>query len=146
MEQDDSDQSPAFNMALHVAPTVAIHFAPTPVLWPASVAHIILKVQQQATVNVMADEQNNEEPNPYTVQPDLGFEVYRNARDQIAIKQEGIFGDDDQYVYVSPERVNKLIQFLAAVRDEILTDRADAASEANDIRELQPGYRPGMDP
>ena len=63
----------------------------------------------------------------YYLPPDYGIEVYRTEQDMVGIRQENALGDDDDVVVVSLERVDRLIAMLRAVKDEVLTDRADAA-------------------
>lgn len=58
---------------------------------------------------------------------EYAIEVYRTEKDFVAIRQENVLGDEDDVVLLSPERVDRLILMLRAVKDEILTDRADAA-------------------
>jgi hypothetical protein len=72
-----------------------------------------------------------EPENPYTLPDDPGLEVYQNQSGTISIKQEDSLGNEPAIVLVTPERVDRLIGFLRAVKDEILTQRADAAAEEN---------------
>jgi len=66
--------------------------------------------------------------NPYTLPPDYGLEVFQNEWGTITIKQEDALGNEPALVIVSPERVDQLIRFLSAVKEEIMTQRADAAA------------------
>lgn len=63
----------------------------------------------------------------YVLPTDYGIEVYRTVGDLVAMRQAGQFQDDEALILLSPERVEHLIRFLRAVKDDILTDRADAA-------------------
>lgn len=74
----------------------------------------------------MADESKSE--NPYTLPPDYGLEVFQNQWGTISIKQEDAYGNEPSVIIVSPERVDYLIRFLQAVKEEIMTERADAAA------------------
>ncbi|MBW3569562.1 MAG: hypothetical protein KY467_00525 [Gemmatimonadetes bacterium] len=69
----------------------------------------------------------SDEDRKYYLPPEFGTEVYRTEKDLVAIRQEDLLGNDDAVVLISPERVDRLILMLRAVKDEILTDRADAA-------------------
>ena len=42
----------------------------------------------------------------------LGIAVYRNSRDDVAIRQQDEYGDGDHFVYVSKDNVPKLVQAL----------------------------------
>ena len=57
----------------------------------------------------------------------------RAEGEMIAIRQEDSLGNDVGCILVSPERIDRLIQMLSAVKDAILTQRADA-SEAQSVR------------
>lgn len=76
-----------------------------------------------------ADREANEgdEDRKYVLPTDYGIEVYRTVKDLVAIRQDGQFQDDEALILVSPERVEHLIRYLRAVKDDIMTDRADAA-------------------
>jgi hypothetical protein len=63
----------------------------------------------------------------YYLPPEYAVEVYRTETDMIGLRQEDSFGDEADVIIISAERVDRLILFLRAVKDEILTDRADAA-------------------
>lgn len=65
----------------------------------------------------------------YKLQQDAGFEVHATKEGSIDIVQQSTFGDDDSLISVSVERVDYLIRFLQAARDEIMTARADAAAQ-----------------
>ncbi|HEY4320115.1 MAG TPA: hypothetical protein VGM77_02965 [Gemmatimonadales bacterium] len=67
----------------------------------------------------------------FSLPTDWGIEVYRTQSDLVGIKHEGQFGDDEAVIAVSPERIEALISFLRAIKDEILTDRADRAEARN---------------
>lgn len=88
----------------------------------------------------MADEEQEDESS-YKLPSDPGIEVYQNKNGHIVIMQESLYGDDDQYVQFSPERAEKVIEYIRAVKEEIMTDRADEASARNERR-----YVPGIDP
>ena len=66
--------------------------------------------------------------NPYKWDTEYGIEVYRTDSNMIVIKQEDPVAED-ALVMISPDRVDRLVGFLRAVREEILTDQADAAEE-----------------
>lgn len=71
-----------------------------------------------------------DEPNPHSLPTEWGFEVYRTESDRVAIRQDaggGPYDDEEPVVVIAPERVDALIGFLRAVKDQILTDRADDA-------------------
>lgn len=65
----------------------------------------------------------------YKLPVDYGFEVHATKEGSIDIVQESTFGDNDSVICVSVERVEYLIRFLQAARDEIMTARADAAAQ-----------------
>ena len=67
-----------------------------------------------------------EEPR-HVLPSEPGIEVYPTVQDMIALRQHGRFGDDPNIIVVSPERLDRLIALLRAVKDEILTARADDA-------------------
>jgi hypothetical protein len=84
----------------------------------------------------MADEQNSawigqpaaEEDGTFSLPADYGLEVYQNTQGMIVIKQPDPMGED-AIVVVSPERADYLVQFIQAVKDRILTERADRAAQ-----------------
>lgn len=63
--------------------------------------------------------------------------VYRTQVDFIGIKQSSMH-QDEQIIVVPPEVLGRLIELLRRVKDEILTDKADEASErsGNDVPPL----------
>ena len=77
---------------------------------------------------------DNQDEEKYILPAEYATEVYRTETDLIAIRQEDTLGNDDSVVIISPERVDRLIQLLKNVKEQILTDRADAA-EARARRE-----------
>jgi hypothetical protein len=79
---------------------------------------------------------------PYELPSDPGIKVYANPNRQIVIRQEGyIYDDNDPFIYFPVERADKVIEYIRAVKEEILTARADEAAAKNDQR-----YVPGIDP
>ena len=63
----------------------------------------------------------------YRLPAEYATEVSRTEGDMIAIRQEDPLGNDAGCILVSPERVDRFIQMLQAVKEDILTERADAA-------------------
>src|SRR4051812_1333186 len=73
----------------------------------------------------MADQEQDERE--YVVPTEEGFAVFRTESDLVGIRQRPE-GYEEQVVVVTPEKVGKLIQFLISMKDDILTERADAAA------------------
>jgi hypothetical protein len=63
----------------------------------------------------------------YRLPAEYATDVFRAEGEMIGIRQEDGVGNDTGTILVSPERVERLIQMLQAVKDEIMTERADAA-------------------
>jgi hypothetical protein len=60
-----------------------------------------------------------DEPDPFApdsedllVHPQPAIAVYTNARGQIVIRQEGDYREEDRFVFISPEHLEKLIARL----------------------------------
>lgn len=69
-------------------------------------------------------EPEDQEENPYSFPTEYGVQVYRTQQDMVALSQEQPLGEPDHIVVISPERVDLVIQWLQAVRDEIHAERA----------------------
>lgn len=60
----------------------------------------------------------------YYIERQDSIQIYRTEKDDICLEQENPFEDNDCIV-VSVDRVDQLIAFLQAIKDDILTERAD---------------------
>ena len=78
----------------------------------------------------MADEKKEEDVE-YQLPSDPGIAVYANGEGQVVIRQKSLYGDDDQFVFFSTERAERIVQLILSVRDEIVADKARANGAAD---------------
>lgn len=76
----------------------------------------------------MADA-TEQDANPYQYPTEYGVEVFQNKSGTITIQQENPHDTDPSLVVISPEKVDLVIRWLQAVRDQVLADRAAAEDQ-----------------